>query len=59
MIFFSFSSDTTKIDLTKKEGGKDDEESEKQVTKPTLKARVASFFRVNKGFTSDEEKATT
>lgn len=52
-------SDTEKIDLTKEERGEDDEESEEQVAKPTLKARVASFFRVNKGFTADEEKATT
>ena len=45
--------------MTKEERGEDDEESEEQVAKPTLKARVASFFRVNKGFTADEEKATT
>jgi len=51
-------SDTEKIDLTKEERGEGDEESEEEVAKPTLKARMATFFRVNKGFSADEEKAT-
>merc|ERR1712156_736793 len=52
-------SDTEKIDLTKEERGEGDEESEEEVAKPTLKARMATFFRVNKGFSADEEKHTT
>lgn len=36
---------------------KSEDESEDQIAnKPTLKSRMASFFRVNKGFTADEEK---
>ena len=35
---------------------KDNEESDEQVSKPNLKARMASFFKVNKGFTADDEK---
>ena len=45
--------------MTKEERGEGDEESEEEVAKPTLKARMATFFRVNKGFSADEEKATT
>ena len=44
--------------MTKEERGEGDEESEEEVAKPTLKARMATFFRVNKGFSADEEKAT-
>merc|ERR1712029_681386 len=40
------------------ERGEGDEECEEEVAKPTLKARMATFFRVNKGFSADEEKAT-
>ena len=44
--------------MTKEERGEGDEECEEEVAKPTLKARMATFFRVNKGFSADEEKAT-
>jgi len=45
--------DTEKVDLTKEERG-EDEVSEEQTEKPSMKSRFVSFFRVNKGFTSDE-----
>ena len=47
-----------RIDVIKEERGEGDEESDGKVTKPTLKARMAKFFRVNKGFSADAEKAT-